>query len=471
VSWRGTCLLGIIALLALGFFIYSDVTDTAPHEGPLLGLDPSLADNIRIQESGSGFSLIKTNGLWSIQGPVNDRADPRVVHALLQTAADIMPLDQLGSHEIKGNVSLSSLNLKKPTRVITIRAKKTHTLWLGVEGPATGEIYSRLDGGKTVYLIDGKIADISFHPLQEYRDPRLTALSSERIEEASLKRGEGMQQLHLTRNSHGWTLDSPISTRGDSKAISDWLNAWVSARVTSWIPEGTDPSSCGMDSPTATVTLREEGESTPLTITVGAPVPDSPGSFYVRCSDRPGICSVAELTPDLTVTPLSLRSKKLQQVEYDTIDRIEIATGSIIFSLTRKPESDGWQINQGGKIVDLPGGNVKGWFDQLQGLSAITFEPATPEHLAQRGLDQLSPSSQASQPVRIRFMALLSENTAQENAGEVVLDSFTFGAVTGNEVALHEGDAADLMILPASALDLAKKPPLPSSPLPAPPQQ
>jgi hypothetical protein len=62
--------------------------------------------------------------------------------------------------------------------------------------------------------------------------------------------------------------------------------------------------------------------------------------------------------------------------------------------------------------------------------------------------------------LRIRFIAQLTENTAQENAGEVVLADYAFGPVTNNEVALHEGDATDLMILPASAFDMVKNAPL-----------
>ena len=468
MSWRGTLALVILAGLALGFFLFSSFTDSPTQGGPLLSLDPALADSIKIQESGSGFTLVKTNGQWNIRGTLNDRADPRLVHALLETAADITPLDLLKPRDLKGAVTLSSLDLKNPDRAVTIHAGKSHTLQLGVEGPAQGEIYSRLDGGKTVYLIAGDIATEAFHPIQEFRDPRLTALSPDHLDEATLTKGGDLQQLHLDKNPHGWNLKSPISAQGDTKAITSWLKTWLAARITSWMPEGTDPSACGMDSPSAVVTLREDGATNALTITVGAAVPDAPGSLYVRCSDRPGICMISGLAPSLAVTPLSLRSKKLKPVEYDTVDRIEIIGGASTRSLTRKPASDDWQMSQSGKSLDLPGNSVKEWFDQLQSLSATSFEPATPEHLTQRGLDSsLQPPAPASpsatntpaSPIRIRFIAQLSENTAQENAGEALLADYTFGSITNNEVALHEGEATDLMILPASALDLATHPP------------
>ncbi len=460
MSWRGTFALLIIALTALGYFLYSNFVDTPPDDGPLLGLDPSQADSIQIQESGAGFSLIKTNGLWNIRGDLNDRADPRFVRALLETAADITPLDILRPHDLRGAVTLSALNLKKPIRTIAFHAGRSHTLWLGVEGPAQGQIYSRLDGGKSVYLIDGKIADMAFHPVQEYRDPRLTALSTDHLEQATLTKGTELQQLRLKKGVHGWEIQSPVSTAGEDKAVTAWLDTWLSARITAWMPEGTDPSACGMDSPTAVVTLLESGETNPLTITIGASVPDAPGSYYVRCSDRPGICTIADLSNSLAVTPLTLRSRTLKPVEYDTVDRIEIINGGMTNSLTRKPESDDWQSHDKGQVDVIPSHVLKDWFDQIQGLSATSFESATPEHLTQRGLGEPDTSPASTVPLRIRFIAQLTENTAQENAGEVVLADYAFGPVTNNEVALHEGDATDLMILPASAFDMVKNAPL-----------
>jgi hypothetical protein len=134
-------------------------------------------------------------------------------------------------------------------------------------------------------------------------------------------------------------------------------------------------------------------------------------------------------------------------VEYDAIDRIEIIHGTTV-ALTRKPGSEDWIVS--GNATVVPGSSVKVWFDQLQSLSATSFEPATPEHLAQRGLDQ------SSHPSRIRLIAHLSENTAEETAGERVLAEYALGTPANNEVALREGDATDLLILPESALDLVK---------------
>ena len=92
---------------------------------------------------------------------------------------------------------------------------------------------------------------------------------------------------------------------------------------------------------------------------------------------------------------------------------------------------------------------MKGWIAKLQEISASGFEPATPERLEARGL---------ATPSLIRLIAHLSENTAEEKAGDMVLAEYSFGLPKEGVVALREGNAPDLMILPESAWELAKGP-------------
>ncbi len=457
MSWRGTLLLLLLAVTSLGVLLFSTRTRTHPAQEPLLGIDPTVTDGIQIHEGGTFFSLFKWNGIWTVKkhlengAILRDRANPRLIRSLLETAADITPLDILRSGDLRNGVTLASLGLAKPNRAIPLHAGKTEMLWIGAEGASPGSLYTRLDSGKTIYLISGKIAPLAFRASGEYRDPILTELSADRIDEISMTKGSTLQQLRFKKDPHGWVMESPLSARGDEQPITNWLKSFLSANIIRWMPEGTTPDSCGMDSPSATIILSEKGNSTPLTITIGAPVPDSQGEFYARCSDRPGICVVTGISPSLLVTPLSLRSKKITSVEYDTIDRIEINH----YSLHRKSGGEDWEGREEGKpeVNVIPGNQVKDWFDQLQALPATSFEPATPEHLAHRGLDKTPP------PFRIRLIAQLSENTAQENAGETVLAEYSFGTTSGNEVALRETNATDLMLLPVSAINLIRNEP------------
>ena len=137
----------------------------------------------------------------------------------------------------------------------------------------------------------------------------------------------------------------------------------------------------------------------PLILSIGAATPDGTGTF-VKCSDRPGIAIVGNsLAQTLAITPQTLRSKKISPVEYDTVDRMEINS----YYIERKPGGEDWQGHEEGEpqIDDIQASRAKAWFDQLQNLTATSFDAATPEHLKQWSLDKEYPD------LRIRLIAHL----------------------------------------------------------------
>lgn len=447
MSWRGTLLLALLAALGLSLFLLSSRTRTRQPNQPLLGFSPAEVGSLVISESGGVVTLQKSNGVWTLQGDLADRADPNLVRRLLETASGLIPLDTIAPGDLKGEVSLASLGLKKPKHTLTFRNGGTHTLCLGAEGAAKGRLYARLDPGSSVYLIPDEVATLAFRPVQEFRDKRLTALQAEQLREVSLTVDGGLRQLKLRKEPREWMIERPVAARADNEAVTKWLDRLLSAQVTRWMPEGTDPGACGLDTPRAVVTLGQEGTA-PVTVTVGSPVPETPDLLFVRCSDRPGICCVSGLTQEIAVTPQTLRSRRLKSVPYDSVDRIEIGDGAALLVLTRKQGTEDWEI-RGSPSLSVPGAVVSAWFDRLQQLTAGSFEPATPDRLRSRGLDH---------PDRVRLIAHLSENTAEEGAGEIVLAEYSFGTSSGGEVALLEGGSSDLMLLPAESAGLAKEP-------------
>ena len=457
MSWRGTLLLVLIAGLALLLFLLSGQSLTRSAQEPLLVIAPLQADRIDIGESGGTVTLARTNGIWSITGDPADRADPRMVRSLLQAAADLVPSDQIKAGNLGsggGKLTLESLGLKKTNRSLSIRSGKTQLLRFGIEGAAKGRLYARLDSDGTVYLIPGEIAALAFHPAQDFRDHRLTALSADRLSGISFSRQGAIHAIELKKDSAGWKLGSPVEAEADEEALAAWIRPVLDAPVESWMPEGTDPGSCGLDAPTALFTLRCDGAVVPVTISVGSPVPGMADTFHVRCSDRPGICRVRGIGPSLVITPTALRSRRLHPVQYDAVDRIEFEAETGLVVLVRKPAGQDWMNTDG---TPVPGERVRAWFDSMQQLTAHGFEPATPAKLQSRGLDH---------PLRIRLIAQLSENTAEEKAGTMILGDYAIGTSVLGETALREGASSDFLILPSEPLEVLKSisPPPASSP-------
>lgn len=458
MSWRGTLALLILAFLAIVAVPLTRRSHVRADGEPLLAFSMPDVKRIVISEGGGVTTLERINGIWMLAGDPPDRADPAMVGKILETALSTEPLDTLKSSELKESLSPASLGLKKPLRSLTIDDGRAHTLHFGVEGASRGKLYARTESDRDIHLVSEAAAVAAFRPKREFRDPALTMLRKDRIQEVSLARQGEIQQLRLIRkpNSAGWSLQSPLSADADEKAVTSWIGAILGSRVDRCMPETSETSDCGTETPLERISLLEEGASSPVTISVGREVPDDPGKVYARCSDRPGVCVVTGLQQALATGPGDLRSRRIRTVEYDTIDRIEIMNPSSGTILTRKPGSEDWNLMAGNVATQLPVSAVKEWFAKLGDLTANRFEPATPERLQARGL---TPS-----PVTVRLVARLSENSAEEQAGDIVLATYALGAVPGDEAALREGDSAELMILPAKALREIQSGPLPAAP-------
>ena len=454
MTWKGTLLLALLAVVTAGLLLFSQRSLTRMGGDVLLGFNPEKAEKITIRDGGTEILLIRSNGVWQMQAPLVDRADPSAIRSLLGNASGVAALDLLKHDDLKGNLNLESLELKKPKRTLTINAGRNHTVSFGAEGAATNQLYARIDSDPAVYLIPSDTALSAFRPAAEFRDQRLTMLSGDHLEKVTLNRKGGLQELSVKDDRQGWRIITPIAATADREATRGWIDSIVGARIERWMPANTDPSACGLDVPEAVITLSSEAGD-PLRIMLGSEIPGSTGSRYASCSDRPGICVLKNMGPSLGITPSSLRSRKLTPLPLDAIDRIEIREYGCFGTthlLSRKKGSADWEWRDtaGGAIQNtLPESQVKEWIAKLQEISASGFEPATPERLEARGL---------ATPSLIRLIAHLSENTAEEKAGDMVLAEYAFGLPKEGVVALREGNAPDLMILPESAWELAKGP-------------
>lgn len=464
MTWRGTILFLLGGITAAVLLLLTLRTRTRPADAPLLGIVPAEITAIEIKGSGPLTSLEKHEGVWRITQPLLDQADPGKVARLLVGAADIVPLDKLRSSDLKGALSLEALDLKPVKRSLTFRGRETHTLRIGSEGATPDRLYAQVDSDPSVYLVSSETAALAFQPVNELRSASPLPSRPDQITGLVLRQQGGLRELSLTKKGRHWFIDSPLRTRAQDKAVAEWIHDFLASKIQRWMPAGTEASSCGLDSPEATLTLREEG-SEPALLEFGEMVAGSPGCRYARTPGRPGIFVLGGSEPLLSVTPAALRLRHPSPLELDAADRIVIIKGGQTVTLSRKPRSEDWVC------VDrvIPGATLVTWNSRLHDVTASSFETATPDHLAGRGVDPTTPSTSV-----IRFVAHLSENSAEEAAGEMLLQELTVGPDSADgTVALREGKSDDLMILSSASvrhlLDEAlgwAVPPPPESPSP-----
>jgi hypothetical protein len=414
-------------------------------------------ERIVIRDAGGEIVLAKLDGIWFVRSGTPDRADASLVRSMLSTALETVPLDSLPPSELKGPVSLEALDLKVPRRSLTLTSgNRSETLSFGVEGAGKGRVYARLEGEAPVHLVSTAITDLAFRPAAAFRDTRLTVLRPDAPETITLTgSGTGGRQLILSRKGQKgqkgreWTVgDSPERMgRADRTSVEHFTEALLGARILGWLPSGTPASACGLDAPEAAFSISTGGELPPVTITFGKPLEGGSGERYATSSDRQGICVLKDIVKDFngglaSVSPDTLRDRHLVPTEADSVDRIEILTGAETVPgilLQRKKGTDDWESP--GHQVTVPGHEVAGWISRLNGLTAERFQSS----------GEIDPRP-AGNDARIRLVAHLSENTAEEGAGDVILSEISLSHLEGPEATLSERGNPSVMVLAAAPL-------------------
>jgi Domain of unknown function (DUF4340) len=444
MNWKGTLLLILLAVAAVVFVTLSRGTRIHPQNQSLITLDPESIDRIEIREGNRVTVLRKVEGIWKSGEGTPDRADPDKVRALLAMIPDLIPLDTLSPKELKGAVSLQSLDLKSPKRTLTLAAgSKRRTILFGAEGAAKGRIYARLEGEAPVHLIPSDITAVAFVPPEIFRDGRFTCIRTAEIGRFSLTRHGDPSSLVLQKDTRGWSLVAPEPVAADTGTTERWVESLLNAPIERWMSTGTDPAACGLVEPSALVTIRDVMENPVLSITLGSEVPGSQGTRYATCSDRPGICVLKDISRFLEASPATLRSRHPLPFQNDAVDRIEISypgqsSPEVLF---RHKGSSDW-VGQG-EGVRVAEERVDAWLTGLKELPVADFQKTTPESLSSPDLPHSS---------LIRLISHLSENSAEEKAGDMVLAEFSLGELGGESVTVSQKGSSDLMIIPSKRL-------------------
>lgn len=445
MSWKGTLLLLILAVVAAALLL-GRAGHHRPPGAPLLGLDPEKVERIVIRDAGGEIVLAKLDGTWFVRSGTPDRADASLIRSILSATEETVPLDTLRPSELKGPVSLEALDLKIPRRSLTLTAgNRSETLSFGIEGAGKGRVYARLEGEAPVHLIATTLSDQIFRPAATFRDLRLTALRPDAPEKIEFTTpGTGGKTMLLQRkgnDGNDWRVGDPAAmTRADRAAVGRFTESLLGARIVRWMSPETSAASCGLETPSALFRIGDGGDGSPVTITLGKETGTAPGERYTACSDRKGICVVKEGL-FTTLSPDGLRDRHPTPVQADAVDRIEIVTGgtNAPLLLQRRKGTEDWETPGGGARV--PGNDVAAWISRLSGVEAVRF-PSTGE----------AAPLPTEKPMVVRLVARLSENTAEEGAGEIILSEMSLFRLEGTEAVLVERGNPVAMMVPSTVL-------------------
>jgi hypothetical protein len=452
---RGTITLFVVAIATISWFFLSDFSQHRPSpDDPIFRFDPERVTRIVINDGNDSHTLQREEDAWYISTIPLDRVSDKKVIRLLAIALELKPLNILTPKELKEKLSLSSLGLKNPKRSITIHqeGEKDQTLFIGNEAVGDTSLFAQLEKQKSVMIIPSEIASLAFSNCDDFRDPYLTTLKLNDLKEITVTRG--MSKLILKKENEKWEMIQPISGAISSEGLQTWIAPLFTTEVLKRVGNNdvNNLSVYGLDQPRATISLLDEDSSKPVTLSLGNVAEETPGissapPCYLSSSDRHAVFMVpAFLSQLFMITPEALRDRQLFELNLDTVDRIEITTSGKVLALRRQlGGSEDWILDN--QIV-VPKATLTKMLENLEKTKILSYQVATPSKAAAAGLDD------SSQPTsRIRFIAHLSENTPDEQAGDHTVMEITFGKKMGQRIFAHIGNDPELLEIPAETVD------------------
>lgn len=320
--------LAVGVLIALGLWLYFDLKTPVrePGENPkisdLVGMKADEVRKIEITNNGASLTLAKTGASWAIEQPIKAAADTDTVKSALEGLLD-QSSDYVMAEPPK---DLAQFGLAKPGKTITLTGQgKRVALQIGAQDPGKSSVFTRLaDGGKVFLAGNWAVEALTDKKADDFRDKTVLSIPRDKIEHVRIVRPAG--PIVLNKTGGKWSLAEPINAPADEFSADGIVDALSSLKADKFVAAGvSDLKTYGLDAPRLTVEIKAAGGAQ-YGLRIGKEITGGTAVYASRTSDN-DVVEIPKSTYDtLNKTVGDLRSKKLLDVQSDSVERVAVVT-------------------------------------------------------------------------------------------------------------------------------------------------
>lgn len=411
----------------------------------VVNFERDQVDGIVIENGDDKIELRRAGEKWRLEAPIKDQADASVITTLL-TDLETWQKDQtFSAKEIEADKSrLDEYDLAKPKLRLRLLGKEMPPeIWFGKDAALEGKIYVRFANDKETFLARQSVKkDIAKKP-EEFRDRKLTDLTTAQVNRFVLKTAAG--EMELQKQGDFWEIVKPLRARGDAQKIGDLLAQVTTSQIQQFVAEDRgDLQPYGLAEPRGSITLFAQGDQQGQTLQIGGTPEKEKDQVYVRFSARNFVYTLPKKIEEiLNTAPADLRDRHLVRIDTNNLDRLTIDArdkGKTV--LARKDEA--WQIVSRN---NEPANNaeVTRLLDTLKNEQVTKFVEDVASDLPKYGLDQPQ--------LHVTFSSFASENTAETGAGEHPFATLSIGRIDGDVVYARVGEEPFIVAVRKALLD------------------
>jgi Domain of unknown function (DUF4340) len=445
-----TTLLLLTVVVALGVYIKYEskgpnTAEARRQAQNVVNFDREKLDGIVIQNGDDKIELRRKDRRWRIEAPFKDQADSGAIENFLADLEGWQKYDTIPAKEIaKDKSRLDEFGLSKAKLRLKLLGKDTPPeIVFGGDAAFEGKMYVRLEDTNDVFLAGQSVRnDISKKP-EEFRDKKLTDLTTAQVTRTLLKTAAG--EMELQKKTDHWEIVKPLRARGDDQKIGDLLAQITTARIQQFVAEDRgDLHPYGLAEPRGSITLFAADDKQGQMLQIGGVPEKAKDQVYVRFAARNAVYTLPKKIEEVLGTkPSDLRDRHLVRIDMDILDRITIDAarkGKTV--LARKAES--WTIASRNN-QPANSGEVNRLLDLLKNEQVAKFVEDVASDLPKYGLDKPQ--------LQLIFSSFASENTAETTAGEHPFATVAFGKTDGDNVYARLGDEPFVVAVRRALLD------------------
>jgi Domain of unknown function (DUF4340) len=475
MNWRNTLILAIIAVAGVAYFRFFEMkrpgTEEARRQSQnMVNFDRSKIDGIVIQNGDQKIEIRRRDDKWRLETPIKDQADGALIESLLSDLENWQKERTIPAKEIDADKSkIAEYGLNNPKLKLKLLGHdRPPEILFGKDAAIEARMYVRFQNSKETFLAGQSVKkDIDKKP-EEFRDRKLTDLSTAQVRRLVLRTPAG--EMELEKKDTHWDILKPLRARADDQKVNDLISQVTSARIGQFVADDRgDLRSYGLAEPRGSITLFDQeqkkdqkveiGESIKIfgrddkgrTLQIGTVPEKEKDQVYVRFAPRGSVYTLPKKIEEvLNTKPADLRDKHLLRVDTNILDRITIdAPGKTKTVLARKDGN--WTITNR-KNAPADSGAVRRMIDALQNEQVTKFVEDVASNLRTYGLD--------TPQLQLTFSSFASENTAETKAGEQPFATIAFGKDEGDNVYARLTDEPFVVAVRRGLLDQIPPDPL-----------
>ena len=474
--WRNTLILASLVVAGGAYFRFVEMKRPSTEEARqqaqnVVNFDRSKIDGIVIKNGDQQIEIRRRENKWRLEMPIKDQADGALVENLLSDLETWQKEGTIPAKVIEADKSeLTEYGLNNPKLKLKLLGQgRPPEILFGKDAALEGRMYVRLQNSKEAFLAKQSVRkDIDKKP-EEFRDRKLTDLTTAQVRRILLKTPAG--EMELEKKGDHWDIIKPLRARADDGKVGDLISQITSARIQQFVADDRgDLRPYGLAEPRGSITLFDQAEKKDQKVEIGESIkvfgredkgqtlqigsPATAGEkdqIYVRFTPRGSVYTLPKKTEEILNTkPADLRDNHLVRIDTNILDRITIdAPGKGKTVLARKDGN--WTIATRNN-APADSGAVQRLIDTLQNERVTRFVEDVASNLPKYGLDKPQ--------IQLTFSSFASENTAETKAGEQPFAGIAFGNPEGDNVYARLTDEPFVVAVRRGLLDQISSNPL-----------